>query len=145
MRYGVIPRQAASYPYPPHGNAMDGHCSISKPTYAAPPRGSPMSVYEPAKPNPNYDPNRVRPQKCSSCPHRPGSTLSYLAPELVAGALSEANHYCHAEQLQGKPPTWLCRGTREHQLLVFHRMGVLAEPTDQCWAETLAKLQGGKP
>lgn len=93
---------------------------------------------------PDYDPNRVRPRKCHTCPHRPGSSLSHLAPELITTALTEANHYCHAEQLQDKQPTWLCRGTRNIQLEVFHSMGVLAEPTDKCWAETLARLQGGE-
>jgi len=91
----------------------------------------------------NYDPNRVRPAKCATCPFRDGSPLSNLRAEISAKVLTAHNHYCHAEQLTGAEPSWGCRGSRDLQLEAFFRLGVLAEATDECWARTLANLTGG--
>jgi len=89
----------------------------------------------------NYDPNRVRPHMCAVCPHREGSPLASLVPKLIEVALTEANHFCHLEQTQGLDPTILCRGTRKLQIEFFTTLGVLDEPTDECWERTLKALQ----
>jgi hypothetical protein len=50
--------------------------------------------------------------------------------------MSEASQLCH-----GTDNKTLCRGARDVQITIFHRLGVLAEPTDKCWAETWAAMQ----
>ena len=91
-------------------------------------------------PNENYNPNKVRKNQCKTCPWRPKSPLNHTVPEIAQKAITEHNHYCHNEQLEGRTPTILCRGTRNYQLKIFHKLGVLAEPTDDCWKETLKSL-----
>lgn len=60
---------------------------------------------------------------------------------LTARVLSEASHLCHAPQLKGRAPTHLCRGARDLQLEVFHRLGVISEPTDAGWKEAVERLR----
>lgn len=90
-----------------------------------------------ARPNKNYNPNKVRKTQCKTCPWRPKSPLNYSVPEIAQKAITEHNHYCHNEQLEGKTHYNLCRGTRNYQLEVFYKLKVLNEPTDACWKETL--------
>lgn len=89
----------------------------------------------------SLDPNNVQKVKCKTCPWRDDSPLAYLRSELMATALTESNHLCHAPQLAGQEEHSVhCRGTRDHQLEVFHRMGVLEAPTDEAWAKALQEL-----
>lgn len=88
-----------------------------------------------------YDPNRVRKQKCATCPWRDGSPVEELRPQLAVTGILESNHFCHQEQIRGKDPTWLCRGTRNLQLRYFYEVGVLDEPTDEAWAKALEELR----
>jgi hypothetical protein len=142
MNFGSTPALTARYQYPGAAPRLSEPNAISKPTYAEVPPVNP-GLSSSNTPDPNYDPNKVRPAKCKTCPYRGQSALADLVPELVTVALTQGNHFCHAEQLQGLTPTWHCRGTRDIQLQAFYKMGVLEEPTDQCWAETLAKLRSG--
>lgn len=88
----------------------------------------------------------VRKTMCPTCPFRPNSPYSCLAPDLAKSALTEASRVCHSTGVSviyggtGKPEM-LCRGTRDIQLKFFHHAGVLAEPTDECWAETWKRMQ----
>jgi len=47
--------------------------------------------------------------------------------------LSEASQICHHPILNGKTETHLCRGARDFQLEIFHRLGVIESETDQAW------------
>lgn len=60
--------------------------------------------------------------------------------ERVKGTvLTEASQLCHSAGPQGRPNTELCRGARNWQLLILHRMGFLAAPTDAAWAAQVKK------
>lgn len=89
----------------------------------------------------NHNPNKVRIQKCSTCPFRHDSPLAHLQGDLTAQVLTEGNHMCHAEQLQDKEPTYVCRGARDIQLRVFCNLGAIKAPTDEAWAEALKAYQ----
>jgi hypothetical protein len=41
-----------------------------------------------------------------------------------------ASHICHHATLVGKPETHLCRGARDEQLTILHRLQLIEEPTD---------------
>lgn len=125
MNFGSTPTLTARCLSPGAAPRLSEPNAISKPTYAEVPPVNP-GLSSSNTPDPNYDPNKVRPSKCKTCPYRGQSALADLVPELVTVALTQGNHFCHAEQLQA-----------------FYKMGVLEEPTDQCWAETLAKLRSG--
>ena len=89
----------------------------------------------------------VRKNKCATCPFRKGSEYAYLAPYLTARSAHEGR-ICHSTSTSAikktrKPPR-ICRGSRDFQLQMFHRMGFLKEPTDQAWAEKLKELKGGQ-
>jgi MinD superfamily P-loop ATPase len=93
------------------------------------------------------DPNNVCDKMCPTCPFRPGSKYSYLRADLAAAALTSGNRVCHstgpANAINRKPkqPGQICRGARNVQLQHFHRLKVLAEPTDECWRKTLEKIR----
>jgi hypothetical protein len=63
-----------------------------------------------------------------------------LCARIEAQALGTASQICHHRSLHGKPENSLCRGARNFQLMIFHRLGVIAEPTDKAWDETRARL-----
>lgn len=54
--------------------------------------------------------------------------------------MREASQICHHPRLHGHTETHLCRGARDHQLVVFHRMGVIDAPTDEAWAAKRKEL-----
>lgn len=80
----------------------------------------------------------VMPAMCDTCLFRPGSEYASLAPELSACAVSTASRICHStgtNAIGGRTgkSSRICRGTRDIQLQVFHRLGVIAAPTDEAW------------
>jgi hypothetical protein len=64
--------------------------------------------------------------KCASCIFRTDGKQVELRPERMAEIqiyLSQGtNHECHKTQL-------VCRGGREYQAIIWHRMGLIPEPT----------------
>ena len=91
------------------------------------------------------NPLPVMAKKCKTCPFRPGSPYDNLAMHLTECALSEASRICHStgnSAILGKTgkPERLCRGTRDIQLDVFHRLGVIDEPTDAAWAAKVDEI-----
>jgi hypothetical protein len=88
-----------------------------------------------------YDPNNVMPRKCATCPWRgdgQGVELGEFGYEaLVYQVMHDSNQFCHAPALSGQPEERICRGARDLQLIVFHKLGVLKEPTDEAWREAL--------
>ena len=79
----------------------------------------------------------VMQEKCSSCPFKEDEQGRCQSPELVTriqqDVLTEASQICHHPRLSGKEETHLCRGARDYQLQIFHRIGFLEAPTDEVW------------
>lgn len=75
----------------------------------------------------------VRRRQCKTCPFREGGDHR-LRERIKGTVLTEASQLCHSEGPQGRPNTLLCRGARDWQLMILHRMGFLAAPTDAAWA-----------
>lgn len=72
----------------------------------------------------------VNKSKCATCPFRDTDDPSCLEvrnsviERITVGAKSQLCHHT------GKT---LCRGARDFQLILFHRMGFIPEPTDKAW------------
>jgi hypothetical protein len=88
----------------------------------------------------------VRATKCATCPFRADSPHAYLAHDLTQSALGQSSRICHStgsdnaiNRRTGKPPL-LCRGARDIQLQVFHRLGFLRDATDEAWNEKCVEL-----
>jgi len=80
------------------------------------------------------------PSQCPTCPFRTDAKGKPLNASLMAAVqlrCLSANQICHHPRLTGKPETHLCRGARDWCITIFHRMGVLDEPTDAAWARAL--------
>lgn len=79
----------------------------------------------------------VMQKKCSSCPFREDTDGKCNDPKLVErikkDVLQEASQICHHPRLSDKEETHLCRGARDFQLQIFHRIGFLETPTDLAW------------
>jgi len=82
--------------------------------------------------------------KCVTCPFRTDESGRHPYPELTSKLMKqvicEASQICHHPRQAGKPETHLCRGARDYQLTIFHRLGVIPAPTDAAWQETFKKL-----
>lgn len=103
------------------------------------------SYFPDEKPRGKVDPNDVMSQMCATCPFRDGSPYAELAPYLTGRALSAENRICHSTGnnpaiKRVKVRSRICRGARQVQLNYFHAIGVIPEPTDKAWAETLQAL-----
>lgn len=87
----------------------------------------------------------VMPDMCATCPFRKGSKYAGLAIPLAESALSESSRICHstgsnAINAQTRKPPQLCRGARNVQLEVFHKLGVIEAPTDEAWQKKCREL-----
>ena len=82
--------------------------------------------------------------KCATCPFRTDERGRYPDPRLISRiqqqCLNDASQICHHPELEGKPQTHLCRGARDFQLDIFHRLGVIDAPTDAAWQEKQRSL-----
>jgi len=77
--------------------------------------------------------------KCASCPFAEGGDRE-LANKVLERTMFQASQICHHPALHGKKQTHLCRGARDAQLVVLHRMGMLSEPTDEAFRATSERL-----
>jgi hypothetical protein len=85
------------------------------------------------------------PQMCKTCPFREGGEAwTHVRSFLEKRALSEATPICHST---GKALTKnvfkesrYCRGARDFQNLIFHRMGFIEAPTDEAWNKKAMEL-----
>jgi hypothetical protein len=76
--------------------------------------------------------------RCPTCPFGDGTgkdRVPEIANMVRQRCLTEASQICHHPRLHGKPEKHLCRGARDYQLEIFHRLGVIREPTDKAWNE----------
>jgi len=89
---------------------------------------------------------------CATCPFRPRSEYAHLAGYLAVSAITEASRLCHstgssAINARTGKPSRICRGARDVQLRAMAAMGVIAEPTDEAWADAMraAEAEDGSP
>lgn len=90
----------------------------------------------------------VRLTQCATCPFREDGWTD-VRPLLIQRSLTEATPICHStgkgalkrDKENFLRKSHLCRGARNYQLRIFHKIGFLDEPTDDDWAEKLATLK----
>jgi len=76
----------------------------------------------------------VMKSKCPTCPfHEAHEGQVEIANMVRERCLTQASQICHHPHLHGRKETHLCRGARDYQLEIFHRLGFLSEPTDENW------------
>jgi hypothetical protein len=80
----------------------------------------------------------VNKHRCHSCPFNEGGCQS-VRQRVASQVVSEASQLCH-----GTDNKTLCRGARDLQLEIFHRLGVVEAPTDEAWAKAWAEMKGAK-
>lgn len=74
---------------------------------------------------------KVNKEMCPTCPFQANGD-----PEIRFSVMMRCinnSQICHHPRLHGKKETCLCRGARNHQLQIFHRMGFIEAPTDEAW------------
>jgi hypothetical protein len=75
--------------------------------------------------------------KCPTCPFNKDENGRDAVPDIAdmvrLRCLTEASQICHHPRFHGKKEDHLCRGARDFQLELFHKLGVLSEPTDRAW------------
>lgn len=86
----------------------------------------------------------VMPAMCGSCPFREGSEYAELKKYLTEASMNESR-ICHSTGTGGikgrtGKPAKLCRGSRDFQLELMFKLGVISAPTDAAWAEAWAKV-----
>ena len=86
----------------------------------------------------------VRREQCPTCIFRPENPM-YLRPgrlaEIQTYLLKGTVHVCH-HGLGSKRKKVACRGGRNFQLQCWHRMGFIADATDEALATARAEMDG---
>ena len=90
-------------------------------------------------------PKPVQPAMCSSCPFRTDGRAIDLAPgrlaEIQVSLIHAKTHECHHDALHSRPERHMaCRGGRDYQLTIWHRLGLIAEPTDAALGRYLVSI-----
>ncbi|UBF29891.1 hypothetical protein K9N68_37405 (plasmid) [Kovacikia minuta CCNUW1] len=81
----------------------------------------------------------VMKKRCKTCPFNPDGDEELQGR--VISRLFQASQICHHPNLYGKPSTHLCRGARDYQLEIFHRLRVIIEPTDEAWGKAWEEMK----
>lgn len=85
------------------------------------------------------DNSQVMKRKCETCPFHTNERGRYACPDLVSRimkqVLTDSSQFCHHPRFVEKPETYICRGARDVQLEIFHRLGVIDSPTDEAWEQ----------
>ena len=81
---------------------------------------------------------KVARQQCATCPfrHQSDGGLALSAEkmtEVYIYLLGGTNHLCHSD----RDDSTICRGGRNYQLTIWHRLGWIASPTDEALAEAI--------
>lgn len=72
-------------------------------------------------------------KKCSTCPFREDTMNRIKLANMVRSRLLSVSQICHHPSLSGKKQTHICRGARDFQIQIMHRLGVIHEQTDEAW------------
>jgi len=86
----------------------------------------------------NISKMEVMKARCLTCPFGNKGERDrspHTADKVRARVITSASQICHHPRLSGKKQTHLCRGARDYQLTIFHRLGVITEPTDVAWKQ----------
>lgn len=81
----------------------------------------------------------VRKTMCPSCPFREGGDRE-LAARVLDRTLFKASQICHHPVLHGAKEHELCRGARNEQLTLLHRMRLIDAPTDEAFTRKSKEL-----
>ena len=73
-------------------------------------------------------------EKCASCPFCDGGDIA-LRNAIMGRTMLDASQICHHPRVHGKKETHLCRGARDEQLTILHRLQFIKEPTDAAFDE----------
>lgn len=88
----------------------------------------------------------IMPAKCATCPFGPNGDADLRA--MIEARLLQISQTCHSTGvIHGKADTHVCRGARDWQIQILHRIGFLTEPTDAAWDaryKELAKQTDGE-
>ena len=75
----------------------------------------------------------VMKSRCPTCPFNLDERGRELAPRITNSIKSrslEVSQICHHPRIYGKKETHLCRGARDFQLTLLHRLNFIQSPTD---------------
>lgn len=79
----------------------------------------------------------VMPVQCPTCIFtKTPDGRNWVYPDLahmVEDRMMSCSQICHHPALKGKKQTHLCRGTRDRQIDLMYKLGVIAAPTDEAW------------
>ncbi len=82
--------------------------------------------------------------KCPTCPFNKSENGLEASPDIAntvrSRCITEASQICHHPRLHGKKENHLCRGARDFQLDIFHRLGLLETPTDEAWEKKMLEI-----
>ena len=73
---------------------------------------------------------------CPTCPFSKNGDLA-TRQKVEQRCLTDGSQICHHPALHGKEQTNLCRGARNYQQQIFHRMGVIEAATDEAWSKAM--------
>jgi hypothetical protein len=82
-------------------------------------------------------------KQCRTCVFATDERGRWVNPDLaqmVEGRLMQCSQICHAPRLKGKKETHLCRGTRDRQIEIMYRLGVIEAPTEEAWNKLRREL-----
>jgi len=83
---------------------------------------------------------KVNETQCATCPFREdGKGLDLGAAkmsEITAYLIKGQNHFCHSDSRNRT----ICRGGRNYQLSVWHRLGLISEPTDEAVRQAMTDV-----
>ena len=93
------------------------------------------------------NPYNVMKSCCKTCVNHPDlSKRIDLADgrlcEIKANAMRGINQICHHSSVDGG--NMICRGIRDYQITMFHRMGLIKHPTDECLLSTMESVLNRK-
>lgn len=82
----------------------------------------------------------VMKHKCQTCPFGPNGDKAVAAGVTARTIGFQVSQICHHPSLHGRPETHLCRGARDQQLVLLHRIGMIDSATDEAFAKRTVEL-----
>lgn len=77
----------------------------------------------------------VMPAMCKSCPFAEGGDMRLRVAVMDRTGLDHSQLCHHPRTVGKKKETHLCRGARDHQLELLHRLKFISEPTDEAFRQ----------
>ena len=82
----------------------------------------------------------VNVHKCATCPFGNNTDRTLQVQVIERCFTQQTSQVCHGTEGPNREPRSLCRGMRDVQLQIFHRMGLLDEPTDEAWEKARSRI-----